>query len=244
MRDLKKSMQGIHYWSGCTFRARYPEDIDAHIDLLRMLGYEVKRVDDEGCCGYPLILAGELAAARTIAERTAAKLRDVEWLTTECPGCYRVFRDEYPKMGLAAPRVNHMTQVIARHLERIVVPTKEAVAYHDPCDLGRLGGDYQSARKVLDRVADVVEPVASKELANCCGAGGLLLMVAPELSIRIGEARLANDFEPKGIDRLITACPSCLFNLAAAAERREGIGKGIRVLDLATYVHGRLKGNG
>ena len=49
-------MQGIHYWSGCTFRARYPEDIDAHIDLLRMLGYEVKMVDDEGCCGYPLIL--------------------------------------------------------------------------------------------------------------------------------------------------------------------------------------------
>lgn len=237
-------MQEIHYWSGCTFRARYPEDIDAHIDLLKMLGYDVKRVDDEGCCGYPMMLAGELAAARTIAERAIAGLHDVELLTTECPGCYRVFKDEYPKMGLGSPRVYHMTQIIARHLERIVVPMKEVVSYHDPCDLGRLGGDYESARKVLERVADVVEPLATKELANCCGAGGLLLMVAPELSMRIGEARLEKDFEPKGIDKLITACPSCLFNLATAAERREGIGKGMRVLDLASYIHGRLKGNG
>jgi len=237
-------MRKLHYWGGCTFRARYPDDIKAHIELLEMLGYDVKSIDDEGCCGYPLLLAGELPAARTIAERTVTGLHDVELLTTECPGCYRVFRDEYPKMGFAAPRVHHLTQIIARHLERLIVPTKETVSYHDPCDLGRLGGDYQSARKVLNRIADIVEPLATKELANCCGAGGLLLTVAPELSMRIGEVRLEDDFEPMGVDKLITACPSCLFNLAAAAERRGSVGKGIRVLDLATYVFGRLKGNG
>jgi len=241
---VRNPMQEICYWSGCTFRARYPEDIDAHVDLLKMLGYDVKVVDKEGCCGYPLLLAGELAAAKTIAERTAAQLRDTKLLTTECPGCYRVFKDEYPKMGLTVPRVHHLTQIIAQHLERIVVPTKEVVSYHDPCDLGRLGGDYESARKALGRVAEIVEPLASKELANCCGAGGLMLTLAPELSIRIGEARLGNDFEPKGIDKVITACPSCLFNLAAAAGRREGIGKGMRIMDLASYVHGRLKENG
>lgn len=237
-------MRELHYWGGCTFRARYPEEIDAHVDLLRMLGYDVKRIDKEGCCGYPLILAGEAAAARTIAERTAAEFSEVGLLTTECPGCYRVFRDEYPKMGLKTPEVHHLTQILVRHLAKITVQTKEVVTYHDPCDLGRLGGDYQSPRSVLGRVADVVEPIATRELANCCGAGGLLLTVAPELSIRIGEARIENDFEPRGIDKLITACPSCLFNLTAAAARREGIGKGIQVLDLASYIHGRLKGNG
>lgn len=237
-------MQEIHYWGGCTFRARYPEDIDAHVDLLKMLGYDVKRIEKEGCCGYPLILAGDVAAARTIARRTAEGLCDVELLTTECPGCYRIFRDEYPKMGLSIPKVYHLTQIIAQHLSRLVVPTKEIVSYHDPCDLGRLGGDYQSPREVLYRVADVVEPLATRELANCCGAGGLLLTLAPELSIKIGEARIGNDVEPTGTTKLITACPSCLFNLTVAATRRDDTANGIQVLDLASYVHRRLKENG
>jgi len=236
-------MRELHYWSGCTFRARYPENIDAHIDLLRMLGYEVKRIDQEGCCGYPMILAGEVATARTIAERTAAGFREVGMLTTECPGCYRVFRDEYPKMGLKTPEVHHLTQILVRHLARFAVTKKEIVSYHDPCDLGRLGGDYQSPRSVLERVADLVEPIATRELANCCGAGGLLLNLAPELSIRIGEARIEDDIEPTGATKLITACPSCLFNLKAAAARREDAGRSLEVLDLAVYIHNRLKGN-
>jgi heterodisulfide reductase subunit D len=236
-------MQEVHYWSGCTFRARYPEDVDAHIDLLRALGYEVKRIDREGCCGYPMILAGEMETAKSIAKRTAEEFREVKLLTTECPGCFRVFRDEYPKMGMKIPEVRHLTQILIRHLDRIVVPTKEVVTYHDPCDLGRLGGDYQSPRDVLGRVAEIIEPLATREMANCCGAGGLMLNLAPELSMRIGEARIEGDIEPTGAKKLITACPSCLFNLTAAAARREGADGGLQVWDLASYIYRRLKEN-
>jgi Fe-S oxidoreductase len=236
-------MQEIHYWGGCTFRARYPDEIEDHIDLLKMLGYDVKRIDDEGCCGYPLVLAGESAAAKAVAERASRGLRGVKVLTTECPGCYRVFRDEYPRMGLISPNVYHLTQIMAKHAERLKTATKDVVGYHDPCDLGRLGGEYRSPREALGRVAHVIEPLATRELSSCCGAGGLLLTVAPELSIRIGESRIEEDVEPAGITRLITACPSCLFNLTAAAARREVDGKGIEVLDLASYVYRRLKGN-
>jgi Fe-S oxidoreductase len=237
-------MAELHYWGGCTFRARYPEDIENHIDLLKMLGYEVKVLDNEGCCGYPLILAGEGEAAKKVAELTANKLHGAEQLVTECPGCYRVFKDEYPKMGFQTPEVHHLSQILSKHLESIGNFAKENVSYHDPCDLGRLGGDYESPRKVLRNFANIVEPIATKGQANCCGAGGLMLIVAPELSIRIAETKIENDFKPIGTEKLITACPSCLFNLSVAASRRESPGKSIQVMDLASYVYGRLKKNG
>ncbi|MGQ9514573.1 MAG: (Fe-S)-binding protein [Thermoproteota archaeon] len=236
-------MREIHYWSGCTFRARYPRDVEAHLDLLRMLGYDVKRIDDEGCCGYPLILAGEREAAEKVASLTAKNLHGVKMLVTECPGCYRVFKEEYPKMRRSVPEVHHLSQILAEHVEVFGNEVKDVVSYHDPCNLGRLGGDYDSPRKVLSSFAKIVEPIATKEKANCCGAGGLLLMVEPELSIRIGEARIRKDFEPLGVSKLITACPSCLFNLSVASERMEA-SKELEVMDLATYVYSRLRENG
>ncbi|MEM2884783.1 MAG: (Fe-S)-binding protein [Thermoproteota archaeon] len=237
-------MRVLHYWSGCTFRARYPESVEDHVDLLEMLGYEVKRFGEEGCCGYPLILAGEKGAAKTVAEETSRKIGGAGLIVTECPGCYRVFREEYPKMGFRTPETRHLSQILSEHAGSFGKFEKETVSYHDPCDLGRLGGDYDSPRKVLRDFAEIVEPAATKERANCCGAGGLMLIVAPELSIRIAEAKIENEFEPIGTRKLITACPSCLFNLSVAASRREGPGGGIQVLDLASYVLGRLKGNG
>ncbi|MEM2960856.1 MAG: (Fe-S)-binding protein [Candidatus Bathyarchaeia archaeon] len=235
-------MREIHYWSGCTFRARYPKDVEAHIDLLKILNYDVKRIDGEGCCGYPLILAGEIKEAEKVASLTAKKLHDVKRLVTECPGCYRVFKEEYPKMRQLAPEVYHLSQVLAEHIEFFGDRVKDVVSYNDPCDLDRLGGDYDSPRKVLSSFAKIVEPIATKENANCCGAGGLLLMVEPELSIRIGEARIRKDFEPLGVSKLITACPSCLFNLSVASARME-LDKNLEVIDLASYVYSRLKEN-
>jgi Fe-S oxidoreductase len=243
-------MQNILYFAGCTTRARYSEDIEGHIDLLRNLGFNPKVLENEQCCGDPLILAGDEDNAKKVAQRNAQTFASakVDLIATECAGCYRVLALEYPAYGLKMPKVKHMSQLIAENIDKLKFEDeteKEKVAYHDPCELGRLGGEYDAPRKALSRVAQVVEPVANRVEARCCGAGGAMFAIEPEFSIKMAESRIKKDIEPLGVAKLVTACPSCLFNLTVGASRREAeTNKPIEVLDLSTYIHDKLRKEG
>jgi Fe-S oxidoreductase len=237
----------ILYFAGCTTRARYSEDIESHIDLLRKLGYNPRMLENEQCCGDPLMLAGDEDNAKKVAIKNAQAFASakVDLIATECAGCYRVLALEYPSYGLKMPRVRHMSQLIAEKIDKLNFKDgaeKEKVAYHDPCELGRLGGEYDAPRKVLARVAEVVEPLATKIESRCCGAGGAMFAIEPEFSIKLAESRIRKDVEPLGVAKLVTACPSCLFNLTVGASRREAeTNKPIEVLDLSTYVYSKLR---
>jgi Fe-S oxidoreductase len=237
----------ILYFAGCTTRARYSEDIENHIDLLRKLGFNPKVLEDERCCGDPLILAGDEDNAKKVAKKNAQTFTSakVDLVATECAGCYRVLALEYPAYGLKMPKVKHMSQLIAENIDKLKFKDdaeKDKVAYHDPCELGRLGGEYDAPRKVLGRVAELVEPQATKVESRCCGAGGAMFAVEPEFSIKMAENRIRKDIEPLGIAKLVTACPSCLFNLTVGASRREAeTNKPIEVLDLSTYIYSKLR---
>jgi Fe-S oxidoreductase len=239
--------RNILYFAGCTTRARYSDDIENHIDLLRKLGFDPRMREDERCCGDPLILAGNDEAAKKVAKENAATFASskVDLIATECAGCYRVLAIEYPAYGLKMPKVKHMSQLIAENIDKLKFKDeteKEKVAYHDPCELGRLAGEYDAPRKALARVAQVVEPPATKVESRCCGAGGAMFAVEPEFSIKMAENRIRKDIESLGVTKLVTACPSCLFNLTVGASRREAeTNKPIEVLDLSTYIYSKLK---
>lgn len=237
----------ILYFAGCTTRARYSEDIENHLDLLRKLGFNPKMQKDERCCGDPLVLAGDDDNAKKVARENARAFASskVDLIATECAGCYRVLAIEYPAYGLRIPKVKHMAQLIAENIDKLKFKDeteKEKVAYHDPCELGRLAGEYDAPRKVLARVAQVIEPLATKVESRCCGAGGAMFAVEPEFSIKMAENRIRKDIEPLGVTKLVTACPSCLFNLTVGASRREAeTNKPIEILDLSTYLYSKLR---
>jgi Fe-S oxidoreductase len=237
----------ILYFAGCTTRARYSEDIENHIELLKKMGFNVKTLQDERCCGDPLMLTGDEEDAKKIAKKNAEAINSakVDLVVTECAGCYRVLALEYPQLGLRIPKVKHMSQVLAENIGKLKFKDsaqKEKVAYHDPCELGRLGGEYDAPRKVIAKVAELVELPATKVESRCCGAGGAMFAAEPELSIKMAEQRIRKDVEPTGVTKLITACPSCLFNLTVGASRREAeTGKAIEVLDLSTYIYEKVK---
>ena len=231
------------YWAGCTLRRRLPEVVEDHLDLLSRLGVDVVELSEEGCCGSPLRLSGLVEGFRLNAARVAERIEalDVDALITGCASCYRSFRG-YAELKLGVRRVLHLAHVAADLMPELRGGA-EGVAYHDPCELGRLSGVYEEPRRALAKVAEVVEPLTSREGAMCCGGGGGLWSTAPELSLAVAEARLARDVEPLGVSKLVTACPACLLNLRVAAARREASGGGrLEVVDLGSYLLHRLRG--
>ncbi|RLF11647.1 MAG: hypothetical protein DRJ98_02965 [Thermoprotei archaeon] len=237
----------ILYWAGCTFRYRFPEVVEDHLKLLEKLGFRTKRLTRELCCGDPLLLMGKSREFKDNAVKVSKLLREnnVDFVVTECAGCYHAFK-AYEKVSVELPPIRHLSQVAAEALRKTSISNqKEKVAYHDPCELGRMSGVYDEPREALRAVAELVEPLTSKDMAMCCGGGGGLWALAPELCLTIAEIRLERDVEPIGVSKLVTACPACLLNLSIAAERRKALtNRGVEVVDLGSYLLSRLEEQG
>lgn len=203
--------------------------------------------DDEICCGYPLLLIGDTASFAEVASKVVELVKRFgsNTIVTNCPGCYRCFIEFYPKFVGDLPfKVMHSTQLI----KDLIISGKlkirrefnARVVYHDPCDLGRHMGIYDTPRHVIMSIPSIklVEMGRSKDAARCCGSGGALRMLIPQLSNQIASTRIKDDVIPLDVDAVITACPTCVKGLkdgASIAEITYGV-KHVDVFDVIQLV--------
>jgi Fe-S oxidoreductase len=153
-----------------------------------------------------------------------------------------MLRFEYPnilgrKLGF---EVVHAVQylyneVISGKLE--VEKGDEKVIYHDPCELGRLGGVIKEPREVIKFLTSELLEFDEKGVdSKCCGGGGLLQAVNNDMRLNIVKERLDEAME-KEADILVSACPAC--KLAFVDGVRE-FKLDIEVLDIHELVAKRI----
>ncbi|RLG77791.1 MAG: hypothetical protein DRO12_01210 [Thermoprotei archaeon] len=198
--------------------------------LLELAGVEYQVLgSEELCCGMPIFLAGSWEKARKQAEKLAKMLksRGIDVVVTPCPSCYRMLRKEYPEvLGVELEvEVLHATQLLLDLLRKGRLKIRKrvelVVTYHDPCDLGRHMGVYDEPREILRTIPGVklVEMLRGRyrEYSRCCGAGGDLKIVDPELSLRIASERLSD--VPRDAQVVLHACPTCKIQFTEASTR-------------------------
>jgi heterodisulfide reductase subunit D len=197
----------------------------------------------EWCCGFPLMMAGQLAQARELMEHNFAQVHALgaRRVVMTCPSCYHMWHNVYPEQ-LGRPlgfEVVTSSQVLGEILAGGRLSFGEAkrpgvVTYHDPCDLGRKGGQYDEPRRVLESVPGFtfVEMENAREHALCCGGGGDLETFSPELTAEVAARRVAQA-AAAGAQYLLSACPQCVRTLAKAVKAKE---LRIRVMDLVQFV--------
>ncbi|HUL39480.1 MAG TPA: heterodisulfide reductase-related iron-sulfur binding cluster, partial [Methanomassiliicoccales archaeon] len=122
--------------------------------------------------------------------------------------------------------VEYVSQTLARLLEQGRLKFKAMdleVAYHDPCELGRLSGIYEEPRKVLSSIPGlkVKEMRENRARSQCCGSGGGVKTAHPGLATSIGAKRIAAAREV-GAKALVTSCPWCLTNLRDGCKASDG----------------------
>lgn len=191
---------------------------------------------EEWCCGNPLLAAGDTAGARQYAEHNLSKIADlgVKTVLTSCAGCYRVFTKEYPTMlGETGLRVYHTSQWLDEALKKGRIRFNRGItakmAYHDPCELGRLSSVFDPPRQVIRSVpgATLKELPKNRFLSRCCGAGGILKVTNPDIALKLSQRRLD---EARGVeaDTLVSACPACEVHLLEGSRQ----GYQIRIMDV------------
>jgi Fe-S oxidoreductase len=186
---------------GCAYLRWFPvEARDAVRAAVRLAG-PVRLA--KGCCGAPLLAAGDRAGFSRTRQALEESMGDAERLVVVDPGCAETLTHRSP-----VPLV----ELAARELGRLGPVSGYAGArWHDPCRLGRGLGVYEAPRLVLSAVLGGAprEFDRRREGAACSGAGALLPSTMPDNSRAIADDRLA-EHERLGGGPLVTACASSL----------------------------------
>jgi Fe-S oxidoreductase len=233
-------------WLGCAgaFEADFQKSLRSLFEILRVRQVKFGVLSRERCNGDPAKRTGNEYMYQELAKANIADLRAAgpKKIVTSCPHCVKTIGNDYRKFGYEVEIVHSVVFVeeLTRDL-RAAADGGGTVTYHDPCYLGRYGGNVDEPRELLSRFgADLKEPVRNRDNPYCCGAGGGLLFADTEEQpgSRISDVRF-KQLRETGANTVVTACPFCSIMLKGAQTSAPEAGD-VQFVDLMTFVNGRL----
>lgn len=245
MSEVPKYREGtgsVVYFPGCAGSYINTNMAKAAVALFEKAGVDYTVLDGvEYCCGAVSAGAGNPGPIRRNGQRNIEEVRrrGAKILVTACPGCFKAFKDIYPRMFGGDPGFEVLQ--ISQYLERLVREGKltpentleNKVFYHDPCHLTRGMGVYREARDVLECIPGTVLANKTPENSACCGFGGGVRINYPSDSLDVASDRYRAAGE-LGCNVIITNCAGCMQNLVEAG--LDGDDGKIEVFDLAEYL--------
>ncbi len=190
---------------------------------------------EEWCCGFPLLGAGMPDKITELKEHNLEKLKSVgaRKVVFSCPSCLHTWKHLYnPEIELL-----HASQLLGELIEQGKLELKRLklkVTYHDPCDLGRNTGIFEEPCEIIKAIPGIefVELPNNRNMSVCCGGGGNVEMVDPDLSAAVAQRKI-EEILGTGADTVISSCQQCLRTIATRV-RRENIS--LNVMDLTQLV--------
>jgi len=179
------------------------------------------------CCGSPAFWAGDEAKFQTALHSLKAAWSDLgkPRLITACSSCYRMLRDHLPQIPVE-PLWPHLTP---KSLPNALPETiSRTLAIHDPCSTRGVKEVEQSARALLGELGIATVELNEPGLTTCCGYGGLVQFVNPQLAGKTVARRAKQSDED-----FVTYCAMCRDRFAHQGKRA------LHILDLV-FANGAL----
>lgn len=228
----------VVYFPGCAGTYINKVMAQASVSLLEKAGIDYTVLSGlEYCCGAVSAGSGDPGPIRRHGQQNIEEIRKrgAKILITACPGCFKAFKDIYPRIfGKLDFEVLQVSQYFDRLLKEGKLIPKNAlkyrVFYHDPCHLTRGMGVYTEARSVLEKIPGTSLANKTPEGSACCGFGGGVRVNYPSESISIASDRF-RAAEEMDCDVIITNCGGCMQNLTEAGRNEK-----IKIFDLAEYL--------
>jgi heterodisulfide reductase subunit D len=196
--------------------------------------------EQEWCCGFPLLGAGlmEMFEEFRAQNLAAVKAKGAATVIFACPSCYQMWREHY-RTDLELLSAPEFLLRLVRAGKAPLADLPLTVTYHDPCDLGRGTRVFEQPREVIRAIPGVrlVELPHSREACMCCGGGGNLEMVDPDLAAKIAKAKV-EEVLATGAQAVVTSCQQCVRTMTSHVKRNK---IQIEVLDIVQLVRRALK---
>ena len=241
----------VALFSGCVQDFVYPEQSVAAVNVLAGRGAAIDFPMEQSCCGLPVMMMGEMAAARDVAQQNISALdpAQYDYILTLCASCASHLKHGYQKLLGGDPawavRVKQFADKVidfSSFARDVLKLTPEdfrqgggTATYHAPCHLCRGLGVVDAPRDLLRTAGLEYKPAEEEDV--CCGFGGTFSVKFPELSAELLAKKLANA-EATGAATLVTDCPGCVLQLRGGLERK---GSSMQVRHMAEVLAQQLK---
>ena len=229
---VKKPKMRVALFTGCMMNYFYTDIGRAVIEVLGEHDIEVVIPKDQGCCGIPASVNGDVVSARVMAKRNLKAFEKIgaDALVVACSSCGTAWKHVYgellendPELKVLADKWAAKSYDISEFMIHQVPFKKEGlgqvsrkVTYHDPCHLNRGQGISAEPREILKSIPGV-ELIEMKEAGRCCGMAGSFSLVHPDLSVEISDRKIA-DIQTTNTDTVATGCPACRMQLQSGIE--------------------------
>ena len=241
----------VLFWVGCSgsFDPRAQRVTKAFSTLLEKAGISFAILgNEESCTGDPARRAGNEFIFQMLALQNIQTLNmyGVKKIVTACPHCFNTLKNEYPELGGNYDVVHH-TQFLQELMNSGKLNVEggtfkgKKITYHDSCYLGRINGEYEAPRQLLEHLdGDLVEMKRCKTNGLCCGAGGAQMFKEDEP----GDKRINVERAEEAIstDATIVAanCPYCITMLTDGMKAKDKQDN-IMVMDISEMILQSLK---
>jgi fumarate reductase (CoM/CoB) subunit B len=207
--DLAREHYDTLFFPGCTLASYSPELTRATYQWLESQGMLLGFSDL--CCGKPLASIGLSERTAQLHHYLGEQMRraGATKLVTACPNCYHHLKDYLPGVQVCS-LYDLMRQAGIRlvGLERLSV--------HDSCP-DRYG--VSVGKDIRDLLAgfELIEMEHYGQNTLCCGSGGIVSMIDPDLCQARAERRM-REWTATNAQRCVTACMACAHRLGRAAQ--------------------------
>jgi glycolate oxidase iron-sulfur subunit len=224
--QVKKPQTKVAFFTGCSMNYFYPETGEDLISVLQANNVDVSIPKNQGCCGIPVFVHGDVETIRQLA-RTNLDAMDrsgAEYLITGCGSCGGAWKHEYKEIfsgdPVYGPKAEHWSKRaydISTFLVDVIKyrppqgKVDAVVTYHDSCHLKKTMGVSREPREILKNIPGVTLKEMAKPDA-CCGSGGSYVLTHFGTATEIAK-RKVDDANKTGADTVTTGCPACMMQL-------------------------------
>ncbi|MFC3530626.1 (Fe-S)-binding protein [Vogesella facilis] len=239
----------------CFVNELYPHVAMATAELLEGYGISVEYPLAQSCCGQPASNNGDSQGACEAAQRFTAIFKDYDYIVSPSGSCtshvkhhygwYIADNADYQRLQ---PKVYEIVEFLQDVLQVAKLPKPvyfpHPVSIHQSCHgLRQLGHAAPSELMIpyhsrLERILQLVDGVdvrLPERRDECCGFGGTYSVDEPEVSVAMGEDRVAQH-EATGAEYIVGADPSCLMHMGGIIRHQ---GRPIRPLHIVEILTGR-----
>ena len=215
----------VSYFHGCYVNYNFPQLGKDFVKVMNAVGYGVRLLEKEKCCGVALMSNGLYKQARSQGETNMASMRRAiergEEVLTTSSTCTFTMRDEYAHLlGIANEDVREHLSLATRFLFRLIdegsvklafrPDYKRRLAYHTACHMQRMGWAIYSI-ELLRLIPGLDLQVLESQ---CCGIAGTYGFKKENYSTSqaIGEG-LFQSIADANVEAVVTDCETCKWQI-------------------------------
>lgn len=234
----------------CYIDQFYPHVGIATLELLQKLELNVHYPLKQTCCGQPLANTGAEKEAMKSYRNFVQNFSEFDYIVAPSGSCVYHVREHYDVLEQTdeVKKVRENTFELSEFIvdvlkiEDLKISFPHTVGIHQNCHglrglkLGKpseiVAENYSKVHRLLEK-AEGLEIIRLDREDECCGFGGTFSIFEPDVSVKMGKARVL-DHEKNGAKIITATDMSCLMHLEGIIRREK---KAIKVMHIAEILN-------